>query len=85
MGRCNNITESDKDLRFHLVALRFQDGDYDEGGAYWGYVSGTQVYWAYSGVTDGTEEEQVMFIRAKSREAAKDSVRESFPKAKFYR
>ena len=73
--------DPDSPLKFYLVRLQWSDGDYDKGGAYWGYspLNG-DIYRAVS--TDGLAEK---FVRAKSRNVAKDKVREDYPHATFFR
>ena len=69
--------------KLHLVRLRWVDGDYDEGGAYWGNSGGTAIYWAF-GQSDTEQAE--CFVRAISRQAAKATIRDlHFPNASFYR
>jgi len=80
MGRCDHITEPDAPIKFHLVKLRWVDGDYDQGGAYWG--CGDPIFHAWG---DGLEEEQEMFIRAPSRFHARLMVCKEFRNARFYR
>lgn len=82
MGRRDNTNEIDLPQKFFLYALQWVDGDYDEGGAYWGYTRGTHIYRAWA---PGVDEPQEMFIRAKSRHEAKIKVINEFPLAKFYR
>jgi hypothetical protein len=66
-------------IKMHLIRLKWVDGDYDQGGAYWGRGSGNDyVYWA-SGADDAT-----LFVRATGRAMAKKSVRETFPRATFF-
>lgn len=77
MGRPSSKTEND-DQRFYLQRLDFVDGDYDEGGAYWG--SGTPVWRCVSQDLEGEN-----FFRAANREAAKAEVRKLYPKARFFR
>ena len=64
-----------------MVQLRWVDGDYDEGGAYWGGGSG-HVYYAKGDASDVVVE---VYVRAKSRKQAKAEVRELLPNARFYR
>jgi len=85
MGRWN-ILATDPMLahKMHLVRLRWVDGDYDAGGAYWGRssLSGDNIYWAYG------EDEEIQFehfVRARSRDEAKAQIRQVYPSAKFYR
>jgi len=83
MGR-RDVPATDLSLphKMHMERLEFQDGDYDKGGAYWGYTPGTSIYWAY-GEYDQIQFEE--FVRASSRTEAKALVREKYPRAKFYR
>lgn len=78
MGRCNDLPEDTKaPCKLRLIRLRWYDGDYDQGGAYWGNSrDGSAIYWAFSlGV--------MVWVRAKSRSEAKAMVREDLPNAKF--
>lgn len=60
-----------------LVRVPLNRGGYDRGGAYWGLG---QALWYVEDV-DGNGQ----FLRAKSREAAKQSIRLDWPDARFYR
>jgi len=84
MGRCSNITcgEEDHPVKFNMEKLKLYDGDYDQGGAYWGHTPGTAIFWARG---DGIEEVQELFVRATSRADAKAQVRGTFPNARFYK
>ena len=79
VGRCDDIKNPLGEYKFHLYGLPLQ-GDYDSGGAYWGYVRGQPMWHAYE-----TESDCEMFVRAISREAAKSQVLKTFPKARFFR
>lgn len=68
-------------VKCYLRKLRWVDGDYDEQGAYWGYTSGTNIYWANFDIGETNED---IFVRATSREDAKAQVREQLSKAKFF-
>lgn len=81
MGRSGNITDPDFPVKFRMTNMPFVDYDYDEGGAYWGYVSGTRMYWVRG---DGEDEQQEMFVRATSRDDAKKQVLEEFPFGRFF-
>lgn len=87
MGRASRIpSKLDGPLKFHLQRLEFVDGDYDKGGAYWG--SPANVYIARSNdETDFGDSLQTVetFVRANSREEAKQKVLAQIPSAKFYR
>jgi hypothetical protein len=82
MGRVDvAATDVNAPHKLHLVRLRFVDGDYDEGGAYWGGGDGSSIYWAYG------EDDQIQFekfVRARSRAEARALVRETYPRARFY-
>ena len=57
------------------------DGDYDQGGAYWGGGSGDFIYRA---IRTAAEEDCELFVRARTRTEAKEEVRETIPNARFY-
>lgn len=89
MGRTNQVP-SDGDERnavckMRLERLKFVDGDYDVKGAYWG--SGDPIYFARS-VTTFTDSRgefyAEVFVRARSREEAKEKVRELMCGATFF-
>ena len=82
IGRSNTVTEPDFPVKFRLERMQLVDGDYDNGGAYWGgYPSGPM--WVAWGMAE--DEEQEVFIRAKNREEAKEFVKETFINARFWR
>jgi hypothetical protein len=74
MGRPRIADKPDAKVR--LFRVRFTDGDYDHGGAYWGGPANL-----YAAIGDGFQ----AFTRAASREAAKAEFREEFPQLRFYR
>ncbi len=86
MGRRDNVSIDCKTILpvFYMRKLKWVDGDYDEQGAYWGYVRGTSIYWAQADVV-GVDEIQEMFVRATSRDDAKEQVKVKYPLAKFKR
>ena len=86
MGRRDTVSPDRRTIvpKFNMRRLRWVDGDYDEQGAYWGYVPGTAIYWAQADV-EGIDDIQEKFVRATSREDAKAQIREVFSLAKFYR
>lgn len=73
--------DADIKLKCSLRKLRWVGGDYDQYGAYWGYVAGTNIYWCNFDIGDTNED---IFVRATSRDDAKAQVREHLPNAKFY-
>lgn len=73
MGRRNQNQGAPEAL--YLQRVRFVDGDYDAGGAYWGGGPRTQPLWcAFSPETTENEELVMVFVRAANREDAKASV-----------
>ena len=82
MGRRDELpSDPEVPVLLHLEALRFEDGDYDQGGAYWGYTPGTLIYCAWT-----NEPERVrIWHRAAGREAAKAHVQALVPGAMFFR
>jgi len=85
MGRPNRLpADRAMSYKLNLIRLRWVDGDYDQGGAYWGGPVNdspvTFIYWAYE---PGYDIE--VFVRAASREDAKKRVRYWLPNARFYR
>ena len=81
MGRRNSHAD-DRTLpiKFRLQRLFLDSGGYDWAGAYWG--SGTPLY-----VAEGDNGEVIveLFLRASTREDAKDSIKADYPAARFYR
>ena len=63
----------------NLQRVKFIDGDYDLGGAYWG-GGGEPLFCAWA---EGIEAR--VFVRAKDRDAAKLKLNEHFLNAKFFR
>lgn len=86
MGRCNTFDlDPETNDRFCLQAMRMVDGDYDSGGAYWGGWSREHGGMWHAYCCNGHGEEAELFIRAKTREQAKEQVREHYPNARFFR
>lgn len=87
MGRRNIIPDDYNGERLHLHRLKWHDGGYDQGGAYWGRNGCNHVYCAF-GETE-TEQMQV-YVRAMNRQEAKSRVADaivlrSLATPKFYR
>jgi hypothetical protein len=73
MGRRNQVQGSAE--RLHLQRVRFIDGDYDSGGAYWGGGRDSLPLWcAFSPDSTLNEEPIMIFVRARSRNEAKQAV-----------
>jgi len=92
MGRPDNIPEPIRSLPFvklHMVRLKWVDGDYDVGGAYWGCPGrGMYVYCAYANVVNPVSGNffpfTQIFVWATSRKDAKSCVRVKLPNARFF-
>ena len=94
MGRSFILPVPGTIVKFRLYRLRFVDGDYDQGGAYWGSpanvwraVSIEQGSWIsnWDGSLQKDFKHYEVFVRANSREEAKQKVCSLSPRAKFYR
>ena len=92
-GRPDNIPQPIRELpsvKLRMVKLQWVDGDYDQGGAYWGRGNGdTNVYCAYANLINPVSGNFFpflqIFVRAKSRKSAKSLVRSKLSNAKFFR
>lgn len=88
MGRRDTVPSNSilQPVKMHLTRLRFIDGCYDQGGAYWGAPE--NVYWAQSSEVyhfgDSLHCIQ-LFTRASNRDEARRKVLERIPTATFYR
>lgn len=80
MGRSDSIGDVNHPVVFEIERLQWVDGDYDQGGAYWGHTPGDYIYRAEG---DGSDIIETMFVRAKSVTEAKDVVRERYPNSSF--
>jgi hypothetical protein len=80
MGRQSMPGRVGEPVKVYLRKLKWVDGDYDEQGAYWGFVSGTNIYWANF---DTAETNEDIFVRAGSRQDAKEQVLAQLPNARF--
>lgn len=69
--------------RVRLQRVPFVDGDYDQGGAYWGGGAGTQPLFCAWGETETEQVER--YLRARDREDAKAKLLAEYPELKFYR
>ena len=73
MGRRDTYPDELIDgIRLHLYRLKWVDGDYDEGGAYWGQIKGEYIYCAWT--HDDLFGEAEVFVRATCRAEAKEKV-----------
>jgi len=85
MGRGNTIPEDAGQFpcKFHVRKLPLVDGDYDQGGAYWGATHGTDIYQA---VFEPHHQYRVeIFTRATSPGEAQANIRALVPTATFYK
>lgn len=79
MGRRNTLPDDPQaPIKLRMERLRWVDGDYDNGGAYWGNGNGSSIFCAYA---DGCQ----VFVRGRKRTDAKAEVRAMLPNARFYR
>jgi len=76
MGRAADSI-SELSGKVHLRHVPFYDGDYDQGGAYWG--GGEPLFCAWD--NEGHE----VYLRAASRESAKAQLLNKNPAITFYR
>lgn len=65
-----------------IERLKWVDGDYDQGGAYWGNSGGTSIYRA-RGDMEGEDSTVELFVRAASLADAKELILAKLPNAKF--
>lgn len=79
MGRPDNLPDNrHAPVALHLERLRMVDGDYDEGGAYWGGPGPAgAMYCAWN--EDGVR----VYVRATDLEQAKSKVKRTLPQATF--
>ena len=83
MGRDDTMPENPAaPVRLSLVRLRWIDGDYDAGGAYWGGTPGT---WIFRAIGDAEDVVAELYVRAASRGEAKSIIQRRLPGATFYR
>lgn len=78
MGRRSYIKPREDSGKLYVRLLPFVDGCYDKGGAYWGSPANL-----YRAVTSDCEVE--IFVRANSREDAKNQVLKVYPSAEFFK
>ena len=74
--------------RLHLQRMRFVDGDYDTGGAYWGGGRDATPMWCAFSPDNTTNETPIrVFVRGRNREDAKQQVLAQLPGEgwKFFR
>ena len=78
------IADPDGPIKLHLYRMRLIDGDYDNGGAYWG-CGNRHIGWMYHVYDVWPTPSTEIFLRARSREEAKEVVRMLIPGANFFR
>jgi hypothetical protein len=83
MGRSDVHDDGSKSrpVAFLLIRLRWVDGDYDDGGAYWGATKGEHIYRAYC--PDGVDNQIDIYKRAASFQDAQRQVAQDYPLATF--
>jgi hypothetical protein len=87
MGRTNWLpNDLNSPLKLQLQQVRMIDhGAYDHGGAYWGISNPLYCAWGYENEGEENEENVRVFTRGKTREEAKQKIRELLPNVRFYR
>ena len=83
MGRRSVVTDAAAKVK--LFRVRMVDGDYDDGGAYWGGYPSAPLYCASAPGADCDGEGVQLFVRAQSRELAKKDILRLHPGLRFYR
>ena len=78
------IADPKGSVKLRLYRMRLVDGDYDNGGAYWGRGD-HHVGWMYHSYDVWPAPLTEIFLRARSREEAKEMVRTMIPNASFFR
>lgn len=78
MGRSSECSDRNFSGTFEVARLKWVDGAYDEGGAYWG--AGDYIFRAEGESDAGAE---TMFVRAKDLVSAKAEILLTYPKAEF--
>jgi len=68
--------------KLQLAYVRFVYGCYDYGGAYWGMPA--NLYHS-AGYLEGESEITELFVRAYSRNGAKELIKARFPNVSFFR
>ncbi len=80
MGRSSQPQGTPEKL--HLQRMRWEDGDYDTGGAYWGGGSKAGDMWCAFSPDDTINDEPIMvFVRAHNRKEAEAEVLEQLTEA----
>jgi hypothetical protein len=88
MGRRNILpADTDAKIKLKMEKLKWVDGDYDMGGAYWGGGGGNNIYCAYAYINEPVDYDfgTLIFVRAYDRNEAKKLIREMLPQATFWR
>ena len=86
MGRRDTLPDDrESAILLSLVRLPLEDGDYDRGGAYWGYSPSAGAIYRAVGERDGEELVTEVFVRAKTRADARAQIVGMIPGARFYR
>jgi hypothetical protein len=87
MGRSYDLPDNPLAcVKLRMERLRFVDGCYDTGGAYWGMPA--NLYCAWSDLPDGPiagADRVRVFVRGDTRAAAKVAIWKSLPNATFYK
>lgn len=81
MGRRNFLPQDlNTPIKLEVQRLKWVDGDYDEGGAYWGGGNGDTIFFFHG---EDSEEQIELYVRAKSMKQATEKMKEILPNATF--
>jgi len=78
----------DAKSRLYLQRIRFVDGDYGADGTYWGGGDSPSLWCAFNGPDDDTFSAAMgtrVYVRANTREEAKQLLLETYPDMEFIR
>lgn len=76
MGRRDTLHNDGEPMKLRLQYVPFVDGAYDQGGAYWGMPANLYVAW---------NEDGELYVRASSRDMAKQIIQGNWLGVTFYR
>lgn len=87
MGRPNWGLPEDREtpMVMYLQRVKLDVGGYDLGGAYWGLGDPLFCAWSSTFYAGSLPVCARVFVRAKTRDAAKTQIKQHFTNAKFFR
>jgi hypothetical protein len=81
MGRRNDMSDTAFPVSFEVERLRWVDGAYDQGGAYWGRSTDNDYIFRAEGASADAVES--VFVRGRTLDEAKAAIVELYPNASF--